>query len=146
MYIRNKRRRGNSGDKLGPVNKNLKFCENFTGGYCPVKKGFIPRSWCFLRCDITKEYPSLLEQGVSFSIALAKHVASGYKNRSPELIVKLKIICQACLYYVADGKPKFQKEGPQCRECGCGLTLKTAWSTSYCRKGYWDETLREVKW
>lgn len=117
------------------------FCKNFTGGWCPKIKKYIPRIWCFARCEITKEYPSLIEQGKSFAIELAKYIKAGRPKRTNEEITVLAAICEKCNYYDAKGKPHFQKEGPRCRECGCGMSLKQMWATSRCRKGYWDKVL-----
>ncbi len=120
-------------------------CKTFIGGYCPIVNKHVPRSWCFARCDKTKEYPSLIKQSVSFAKEVRRYVKAGKPKRPVQLIEILKKICEPCFYYNKDGKPKFQKKGPQCRECGCGLDLKGAWATSYCRKGYWDEVLLEWK-
>lgn len=121
----------------------IEFCETFSGGYCSKQNAHIPRSWCFARCDVTKDHPSLIEQGVSFASEAIKFIRAGSPERPKELIEKLQEICKPCFYYNKDGKSKFQKKGPQCRQCGCGMTLKTAWATSRCRKGYWDKIIKE---
>ena len=121
------------------------FCENFTGGWCPKAKSNIPRSWCFARCDKTKEYPSLIDQGKSFAVESAKYIKAGRPKRTEAEIAKLAAICEKCFYYDPHGKPHLQKEGPRCRQCGCGLDLKQMWETSWCRKGKWPKDDDELK-
>ncbi len=116
---------------------DVAFCENFAGGYCPKHEKSIPRSWCFARCDVTKQYPSLIKQGKSFAVESAKYIKAGRPKRTDAEIAALAAICEKCFYYDADAKPHLQKEGPRCRECGCGLNLKQLWETSYCRRNLW---------
>lgn len=118
---------------------NKDFCENFKGGWCPKANSNIPRSWCFARCDITKKYPSLIKQGKSFATESAKYIKAGRPKRTKEQIAILSAICEKCFYYDTNAEPHLQKKGPRCRECGCGMDLKTRWATSDCQKGYWPD-------
>ncbi|HUW18379.1 MAG TPA: hypothetical protein VMW16_03675 [Sedimentisphaerales bacterium] len=77
-------------------------------------------------------YPSMLRMAGSFAMAAARHVASGFRNRTPAEQAQCRAICEACPYYVRDSKL-----GPRCRKCGCCVSLARRWATKRCPEGKW---------
>lgn len=111
---------------------NEEFCKSFTGDYCPRFKKHVPRSWCFARCDRTKEFPGLAEMVVNFAKEAAKYVAAGCPKRTEAEIEAIKAICDAC--------DDFNKEKQRCRNCGCRMRCKIPWETTCCPKGKWGKS------
>lgn len=90
-----------------------------------------------------KDEPSFVKKVVSFTKAVAKHVATGMKNVSDEEYARRLAICDTCQ---ACDKTIEQW---QCRECGCYLREgdvrpgKARWADQKCPLKKWGEV--EIK-
>jgi len=81
--------------------------------------------------------PGVVRKAASYTKAVAKHAASGFKKRSPEEIERIyTTICEPCEFY--------NPEEGGCRVCGCrvgrgkrALFNKIAMASQHCPKGKW---------
>jgi hypothetical protein len=76
-----------------------------------------------------KAYPSLLERIKTFSLALAKHIESGFKKVNKMVYDRRLEICAGCASY----------EQGKCVECGCILNIKAEWATEDCPLEKWPK-------
>ena len=77
--------------------------------------------------------PSKLRQATSFTQAVIKHAASGFKESSHETIGQRQFMWALCEHL----------KGDRCRLCGCkvigkGRMVKTRWASEACPDGRWD--------
>jgi hypothetical protein len=77
--------------------------------------------------------PSIIQKVKNFSVAAAKHVATGMKRASDEEIIRRHEICTACEFFRENS----------CTKCGCPISRdrkfisKLAWADSECPVGKW---------
>jgi hypothetical protein len=77
--------------------------------------------------------PSLLQKGLNFAAAAAKHMASGAKTVSDQVRASRLALCLACEHYV----------DKKCAKCGCGIRDeagmidKLSWESERCPVGKW---------
>ncbi len=79
-------------------------------------------------------YPSVGKMGIDFAKGIGRHIKSGFKNRTPKEQIVVMNICKKCESFVES-----TKIGPRCVKCGCCMSLKKRWATSYCEEGKWDK-------
>jgi len=74
------------------------------------------------------ELPGLGQRVVNFGLALAKHVAKGFRHATEEDIAARREACNAC-----------ERKTPEdhCAACGCRLSSKIAWNEEECPLGRW---------
>jgi hypothetical protein len=77
--------------------------------------------------DKPPELPSLGKQILNAGAALARHVAGGLRQASPEEQSRRLELCLACDQYV----------GGRCAKCGCFTKTKAAWAEQTCPLGKW---------
>lgn len=74
-------------------------------------------------------FPSAVKQALTYSIALARHLAGGSAEVTPEIARRRLEVCEACYAY----RPAERR----CGECGCYVEIKSNWETSFCPLGKW---------
>jgi hypothetical protein len=113
------------------------YCVKFKGGKCEKRREYVPRSYCYDMCELSKrqKLPPLAAQAASLTKETVKYIKAGRPQRSPELIARLQKICEPCEFYNA--------KTVRCSKCGCFLTVKGRWATARCDLGKWDKTLEE---
>lgn len=90
--------------------------------------------------------PNLLQRSTNFVVAGAKHLATGAKTVSQEIIDQRFAICQACPggFYDAERERCIHKR------CGCGVTSKKgllqklSWADQACPERYWTRVVPEA--
>jgi hypothetical protein len=70
------------------------------------------------------EAPGLLRQALTFAEALARHVAAGSPEATPEQAEARLAICRGCVY--------FDPEAARCKACGCRMEVKVTWADASC--------------
>lgn len=76
--------------------------------------------------------PGVAQQGWTYAKAVARWKSSGSPVRSPERIAEILVICEACPFFIREGRRR-------CKLCGCsinkqpdGLRNKIAMATESC--------------
>lgn len=82
-----------------------------------------------------KPLPTLAQQAINFTKAMAYHAASGAKTVSEETAQVRLDTCALCP----------NRAGDRCTMCGCYLASKAVLQTSECPAGYWEIAEREQK-
>src|SRR5215472_5966073 len=74
------------------------------------------------------EMPSLFQQAINYTKAVAKHVATGAKEAGPGIVAARLALCQACEFHTSDNR---------CSKCGCWTKSKASWQEQSCPIGKW---------
>ncbi len=70
------------------------------------------------------EKPAIITKLINFAAAVARYVASGCENVTPEQYAERLLICDAC---------PFQRHS-KCLVCGCSVELKAMMRSERCPK------------
>ncbi len=109
------------------------FCKTFTGGPCPNWKNYvyIPREWCYKRCNYKKSYPKIGTMAGQFVAESRVYVRAGRPKRSDAEVHKITAICEAC--------DEFDNKRGRCYLCGCNMYRKMTWATTHCPLNKWEQ-------
>ena len=110
---------------------DAEFCINFKSGkWCPKCQAYVPRSWCFARCDMEKSYPGVATMAVGLAKETVKYVKEGRPKKSDDEIERIRAICEACNDF---------SETRRCYHCGCRMDIKMTWATTKCPLKKWEQ-------
>ena len=79
--------------------------------------------------------PSLLTQAANLAGAVARHVAAGRPQASPEVVEARLAICRVCDHYRASDGRCGGKQG-----CGCYVSIKASWEDQRCPLNRWPSS------
>jgi len=109
----------------------MDFCETFKGGYCPVVKKHVPRSWCIARCNAAKKFPGFAEMAKGFAGSMVEYVKKGRPKRPEAEVERILTICRVC--------DEFDRQRGRCYLCGCKMKVKITWATTKCPLKKWEK-------
>lgn len=88
---------------------------------------------------VVENPPNIVNQAVSFTNSVFKHVMNGFQTTSDEKREARLKICGGCEFF--NNK---NPNSPNCMKCGCFLNTKTAWASEKCPIDKWGPELPDV--